>query len=182
MSSSEPAASVSSESGTCTSSGVGTLRTSELEAVLKLKHKDHAFSSCFETQVANSGSVELCHYRGGGGRSVVVVVVVFVKIGSSTGGEDSLGGERSMMGVDSGGTDDEACWMGTMTMDSTLTSTFAFPGLSSVDLSLRNWSPKVKLSLRFFINERVLVELGGFSMRTCSSVICFKFSLHEGKL
>ncbi|GJR04357.1 hypothetical protein Tco_0527341 [Tanacetum coccineum] len=66
------------------------------------------FSSA-ETRVANSGSVELCHCGGGGGRSVVIIAVVAVKIGSSTGGEDSLRGKRSMMGVDSGGTDDEAC-------------------------------------------------------------------------
>ncbi|GJR50292.1 hypothetical protein Tco_1400813 [Tanacetum coccineum] len=40
--------SVSSESEIFTSSGIGTLRIEELEAVLNLKHQNHVFSSCLD--------------------------------------------------------------------------------------------------------------------------------------
>ncbi|GKC78227.1 hypothetical protein Tco_1129001 [Tanacetum coccineum] len=42
------AISVSSESEIFTSSGIGTLRIEEMEAVLSLKHQNHVFSSCLD--------------------------------------------------------------------------------------------------------------------------------------
>nr|GEV27667.1 hypothetical protein [Tanacetum cinerariifolium] len=67
-----------------------------------------SFCLCAVTRATNSESDVLCCGRGGGrGRFVVVVVVVAVKIGAFV--EDAgLRGERSMIGVDSGGIKEEA--------------------------------------------------------------------------
>ncbi|GKC68959.1 hypothetical protein Tco_1114842 [Tanacetum coccineum] len=64
--------------------------------------------SSVETRVAKSRYVMLYGGGGGGGGSIIVVTVVALMIGSLTGGDTGLGGERSIMGVDSGGTDEEA--------------------------------------------------------------------------
>nr|GEV27840.1 zinc finger, CCHC-type [Tanacetum cinerariifolium] len=67
-----------------------------------------SFYSSAVTRATNSESNELCCGGGGGrGRFVVVVVVVAVNIGTFV--EDvGLRGERSMIGVDSGGIEEEA--------------------------------------------------------------------------
>ncbi|GKF07065.1 hypothetical protein Tco_0041289, partial [Tanacetum coccineum] len=67
--------------------------------------------SSAKTREASSGSEELYSSRGGGSGRVVVVVavaVVPVTVGACTCKDTGLGGERSMIGVDIGGTKDEA--------------------------------------------------------------------------
>nr|GFA95590.1 hypothetical protein [Tanacetum cinerariifolium] len=67
-----------------------------------------SFCSSVVTCATNSESDVLCYGGGGGSRRfIVVVVVVAVKIGAFV--EDAgLGGERLMIGMDSGGIEEEA--------------------------------------------------------------------------
>ncbi|GKB54923.1 hypothetical protein Tco_0905676 [Tanacetum coccineum] len=72
---------------------------------------DPYFFSSAEILAFRSASVELCVGGIGGSgseRVVVVVVVVAVKIGSGAGADAGFGGERLMMGVDSGGAVEDA--------------------------------------------------------------------------
>ncbi|GKF03408.1 hypothetical protein Tco_0030331, partial [Tanacetum coccineum] len=68
-------------------------------------------------RAVREGSKVLCYSGGGGGVSVVVVAVVVVMIGCYTVEETGFGGDRSITGMDIGGTEDEAWWIGTVTSD-----------------------------------------------------------------